>query len=178
MRSDADARSNVLYAGVHLGGVMAPEHRLDDDEGRATVARAYGRWRKEIRQRATVDPGQRFDNPPRCQFEASLHRLADAYDVSVVSVGLFRPRQLAPAVVVRSTNYEALARATPAILRALDPKRRTDDDRTGWRWEAFSFQAVDERGVPFLAAFNFWRGPHAGGGRWARSDPLFPFEHG
>jgi len=54
---------------------------------------------------------------------------------------------------------------------------RTNDDRTGWRYEGFFLEADDEHGVPFAAVFNFWRGSGGGGGQFARSDPLIPFEH-
>jgi hypothetical protein len=65
-----------------------------------------------------------------------------------------------------------LAQATPAILKQLDPKNSTGDDRTGWRYEGFFFRADDEYAVPFLAVFNFMRGTYSrGGGQWARSEP-------
>jgi hypothetical protein len=71
-----------------------------------------------------------------------------------------------------------LSHDTAAVLRRLDPKRRTVDDRTGWAWEGFYFEARDAKGVPFLAVFNFWRGAHAGGGEWARDESLYPFPNG
>jgi len=95
-----------------------------------------------------------------------------------VRVELLDPRQLAPVVIVRTTHYVELANATASILRHIDPKVRTNDDRTGWRYEGFFFEAQDEHGVPFLGVFNFWRGAGAGGGQWARSEQLFPFNHG
>jgi hypothetical protein len=48
----------------------------------------------------------------------------------------------------------------------------------GRRYEGFYLEAQDERGVPFLGVYNFWRGNHKGGGQWARSEPLYPFQHG
>src|SRR5207247_101479 len=107
-----------------------------------------------------------------------LGAAARSHDFEVVSFRLLRPRRLAPRIVVRTTHYLELAHATRGILRRLDPKAATGDDRTGWRYEGFYFEADDEHGVPFLVVFNFLRGPHAGGGQWARSDPLFPFAHG
>ena len=54
----------------------------------------------------------------------------------------------------------------------------------GWRYKGFPNSTPLESQV-FLPEevwhdklpdpFNFWRGPHAGGSQWARSDPLFPF---
>jgi hypothetical protein len=105
-----------------------------------------------------------------------LPALARRYDFEVTSMQLRRPRQLAPSIVVRTRRYVELARATRVILKQLDPKARTNDDRTGWRYEGFFFEGDDEHGVPFLAAFNFWRGP-GGGGQWARSERLYPFAH-
>jgi hypothetical protein len=92
-------------------------------------------------------------------------------------VDLLRPRQLAPRIVVRTGDYLRVTRAMPEILRAIDPKARTNDDRTGWRYEGFYFEADDGHGVPFALAFNFWRGSSAGGGQWARSERLYPFAH-
>lgn len=94
---------------------------------------------------------------------------------TVLSLNVVRPRQLAPEVVVLTTHYVEVAEATRLILLRVDPKASTGDDRTGWRYEGFFFQAEDEHGVPFLIAFNFWRGGGGGGGQWARSDRLFPF---
>jgi hypothetical protein len=93
-------------------------------------------------------------------------------------VQLLHPRQLAPLVIVKAADKRALAAATPAILRRIDPKARTGDDRTGWAYDGFLFEALDSNGVPFLVVFNNWRGPHAGGGQWASDPSLFPFAHG
>jgi hypothetical protein len=96
----------------------------------------------------------------------------------VVRLALLHPLQAAPIVVVATPNRRAMARATRAILRLIDPRARTTDDRLGWAYEGFLFEAVDERGVPFVIAHNAWRGPHAGGGQWASSPSLYPFDHG
>ena len=90
---------------------------------------------------------------------------------------LLRPRQLAPEIAVRTTDYLGLAQALPGILRRLDPHEGRSDTR-GWSYEGFFIEARDERGVPFLAVYNFWRGQHKGGGQWARSEALYPFQHG
>lgn len=169
-------RRDVLYAGVHLGRLQTG-HGIDDGEARLAVGRAYATWRAELRHRALIAPRQRFDNPSRRAFETKLRRLARANGFRVVSARLRHPRGAAPDLVVSSRAYERLAREVPDLLQQLDPKSDTGDDRTGWRWEGFFFEAVDERGVPFLATFNFWRGPSAGGGQWARSDALYPFAH-
>ena len=135
-------------------------------------------WRSELRKRAREAPRQRFDNLSPQVLRRRLEAAARRYDFEVVSFRLLRPRQLAPRIVVRTRHDVELAHAVPRILRRLDPKAGTGDDRTGWRYEGFWFEADDEHGDPLLAVFNFWRGPHAGGGQWARSDRLYPFSHG
>jgi hypothetical protein len=61
---------------------------------------------------------------------------------------------------------------------AVQPRSALISDRTGWAYEGFFFEARDTDNVPFLAVWNYWRGPHAGGGQWARGEDLLPFQHG
>jgi hypothetical protein len=110
--------------------------------------------------------------------EARLRIASSRYDFTVVNVQILHPRQAAPFVAVEAEDKHALAASTPAILRLIDPKAKTSDDRTGWAYEGFLFEARDSHGVPFLATFNWWRGPHAGGGQWAADATLDPFPHG
>ncbi|MDQ2982759.1 MAG: hypothetical protein M3R70_02370 [Actinomycetota bacterium] len=91
---------------------------------------------------------------------------------------MYRPRQLAPLLVVQTAEPKQLADATGAILSSLDPKARTTDDRTGWAFEGFYFEARDGNGRPAFVTFNYWRGSIPGGGQWARSESLYPFAHG
>lgn len=46
-----------------------------------------------------------------------------------------------------------------------------------WRFEGFYLEGRDERGVPFVIVTDVVRG-EVMGGQWARSDALFPFQHG
>jgi hypothetical protein len=175
----SDNRRSILEQGVQLHR-GAGVRRISADEALADVTKSETWWRHQIASRARAYPRQHFENLPAHELRLRLTRLAARYDFRIVSFDLWRPLpdQLAPRVVVATTHYQALAHATPAILKQLDPKRTTADDRTGWRYEGFFFQANDEHAVPFLAAFNFWRGIYSrGGGQWARSDPLFPFAH-
>ena len=71
---------------------------------------------------------------------------------------------------------EPLLLSTPEIARALDPKNPGEEDWQGWDYEGFFLGAQDESGDPFLAVFNFMR--DHGGGQWARSEGLYPYEHG
>jgi hypothetical protein len=135
-------------------------------------------WRANLRSGAAADPTRRFPNLSRATLIARLRLAANRYHFTVVSVRILHPRQSAPFVAVEATDKRALAASTPAILHLIDPKARTNDDRTGWAYEGFLFEARNNHGAPFLAAFNWWRGPHAGGGQWAADSGLYPFGHG
>lgn len=161
--SDAAASASGEFAAGSSGRVAA------------TVVR---RWRADLRSAALVAPGDHFKNLSRSTLFDRLRIQAVRKNFAVVSVQLLRPGQLAPLVVVEAVDKRAFVAATPAILKAIDPKRSTGDDRTGWAYEGFLLEAVDSSGVPFLVVFNHWRGPHAGGGQWASDPALFPFAHG
>jgi len=135
-------------------------------------------WRANLRAAALADPNEHFPSPSRAVLGARLRLAASRFHFAVVSVQFFHPRQAAPSVVIETKDEQALSASTPAILRLIDPKARTNDDRTGWAYEGFLFEARDSHGVPFLATFNWWRGPHAGGGQWAVTPSLLPFPHG
>jgi hypothetical protein len=169
--------SSVLEQGVQVGRIGG-RHVIGKAEAIAAARSASAEWERELRERARAAPDRRFDNLDPRLLRRRLALAARRYGFEVVSIRLLRPRQLAPRIVVRTSRYLELARATPGILSRLDPKAPTADDRTGWRYEGFYFEAQDEHGVPFLLAFNFWRGRGPGGGQWARSEPLYPFEHG
>jgi hypothetical protein len=168
---------SVLDEGRSVG-VSGGRHKVGSDEATRSVGAALRSWNRELAKRASAAPAQRFDNLPVATLERRLQVLAAAHDFEVVTLQLNRPAQLAPRIVVRTTHYLELAKATPLILRRLDPKRATNDDRTGWRFEGFFFEARDEHGTPFLATFNFWRDGNGGGGQFARSERLYPFAHG
>jgi hypothetical protein len=169
----------VLYQGVglHQPGTTMVNHRISDAAARQGGTLAREQWEQEIRLRATEAPRERFVNLSPEMLKKRLAEAADDHGFRVVAVKLLRPRQLAPEIVIRTTRYLALARALPGILHSLDPHSGHSDTR-GWSYEGFFFEAQDERGVPFLGVYNFWRGDHKGGGQWARSEPLYPFPHG
>jgi hypothetical protein len=171
---------SILERGVGPG-LSGRVHRISAAEAHSDVTKTESWWRHQITSRAAAYPRRHFPNLPAEELRLLLARLAARYHFQVVSLEVWRPlpHQLAPKVVVTTTHDLALAQTTPAIMKQLDPKRRTDDDRTGWRYEGFFFQANDDHAVPFLAVFNFMRGTYSrGGGQWARSEPLFPFAHG
>jgi hypothetical protein len=177
MASACGEHKSVLDEGVGMG-MSDKTQVISRAEALADGRRRLAYWKSEIRKKAKADPKTRFQNPDTDLFLQRVSDAASRYEFDVVSVELLRPRQLAPKVIVSTTHYLDLARKTPAILRRLDPKAATSDDRTGWRYEAFYFEARDEHGVPFLTVFNSMRGPRAGGGQWARSERLYPFQHG
>ncbi len=169
----------VLYEGVGLRhpGTKVVNHRVNDAAARRGGARVRDQWEREIRSRAIESPREHFAN---LSLEMLKERLAEAardHGFQIVAAKLLRPRQLAPEITVRTTHYLALTHALPGILRRLDPHIGHSDTH-GWSYEGFYFEAQDERGVPFLGVYNFWRGQHKGGGQWARSESLYPFPHG
>ena len=157
-------------------GLSSYKHVFSDAEAHNVGKNARVEWEHELAKRAREGDDSRFHNLPPSVLEQRLAEVAKRDRFTVVSVTFLHPRQLAPLVVVRTTHYVALARATPAILGRIDPKRNNGPDTTGWAYEGFYFEAQDERGIPFLITQNFMRGRGPGGGQWARSDGLFPFD--
>jgi hypothetical protein len=167
----------VLHEGLQ-GRFGQPVRRFSDTEARHAGSLIESSWRRELLRRAQAAPHQRFDNLSASALRARLQDAARREGFDVVDVDLLRPRQLAPRIVVQTDDYLVMTQAMPRLLRRLDPKVRTNDDRTGWRYEGFYFEARDKQGVPFAIVDNFWRGSGPGGGQWARSERLFPFPHG
>jgi hypothetical protein len=174
---DSERSRAVLYQGRIGPGHNRVAHRVSDSAARHGGQLARTQWEYEIRNRAREAPREHFANLSAATLRERLREAADEHGLEVVSVNLLRPRQLAPEIIVRTTDYLGLAHTLPGILHKLDPHEGSSDTR-GWSYEAFFIEARDERGVPFLAVFNHWRGQHKGGGQWARSEALYPFLHG
>lgn len=134
---------------------------------------AYRAWSAALRAGAAADRRVTFPNPPVAVLRGRLRSAGRRYGFRVAQLYVKWPRQQAPYIVVSSSNRRSFARAVPAILRLLDPKRDT-----GWAYEGFYLEARDRSGSPFLVVFNHWRGPHGGGGQWGRNADLYPFAHG
>jgi len=133
--------------------------------GWATTSREG--WRSGLLELARISPKQVFPSPGR---EALLKRLkaeAREHHFQVVSVELLHPRQFAPVVVVRTTEYVAFASAANGIL-----------GRLGQGYEGFYLEAEDEFGVPFLSVHILARSVRdpeefpSWGLPFVRSDPL------
>lgn len=162
-------RSVLTQGGFQFHSVV---HKVSDREAARSARSTRAHWMRAIKGAARKYPGIPFRSPSREVLLARLGREAKAHDFEVVSLRMLRPRDLAPLIIVRTTHYVSLARATGAILGNLDRERSYDPD-----YEGFYFEAQDERGVPFFSAYNVRRG-QIEGGEWARSEPLYPFPHG
>lgn len=172
----ADSRS-VLLSGI------SPDARgakiVIDDATASRDARGIERkWLTEIGQRARTTPGERFVNPSTSQFRQRLAAAATRYGFTVKSLRFLRPRQLAPLSVVQTTHYVDLARDFRLMDKTLNPLKERRTDGLDGAFEGFFFEAQDEHGVPFFVIDDAIRGPHGGGGEWARAEALFPFSHG
>jgi hypothetical protein len=143
------------------------------------VARAKQEWLAELRSSArTGDRDAVFPSPSRAVLVRRLGDAAKRHGFRIAGVRMLHPFQSAPVVVIRSDARERIARATPAIVAAIDPRHVTKTNPSGYAYEGYFLVAEDSRGVPFLATFNHWRAPHVGGGEWAASESLYPFPHG
>ena len=168
-------KKSILDEGVGAG-MLGERHVVGSTEARRAARTTTMQWERELRRGAEQRPRTRFRNLPPNELRRRLDLVARKLDFEVVSIEFLHPRQLAPKIVVRTSDYLRLTRATAGLLRRLDPKQRTTD-RTGWRYEGFYVRAEDEHGTPFMIVYNFWRGG-GGGGEWARSERLYPFQHG
>lgn len=138
--------------------------------------RVRAHWEAELAQGVGERPDLEFANLSREEFIDRLDRAAERYDFDVEHVEFLEPKQLAPMVVVRSTDPFALAKIAPKVADSLNPHAPTGDDRTGWAWEGFYFEARDRENRPAFVILTFWR--RGGGGQWAAEEDLFPFPHG
>ena len=119
--------------------------------------------------------------PKQAIAQAKAEWLADiraAAHSGVVSIQMLHSLQDAPVIVISSARKQSLARSTPKIIDLFDPRHPTRTNPSSYAYEAYFLVAQTTRDVPFLATFNRWRGPHAGGGQWAESETLYPFPHG
>jgi hypothetical protein len=160
----------ILLAALAVFGVANPQH---------AVTQAKRDWLKELRTAAASgDRAKSFPSPPRHVLLQRLHRSESRFGFSLVRVTMLRPLQLAPVVVIRSDDEQAIARATPQIVAGFDPHRVTKENPSGFAYEGIFFLAETSKGVPYLAVFNHWRAPHVGGGQWAARESLYPYPHG
>jgi hypothetical protein len=171
----------VLLGGGGAGTVVALNsvNGLTPASKGIDIAAIEKLWHSNLELGARVNPGERFSSPSKAVLLRRLRLAASRYHFTLVRVQVMHPRQAAPLVVVETSDEQALSASMPAILRLVDPQVRTDNDRTGWAYEGFLFEARNTNGVPFVATFNWWRNPDSpGGGQAASSQRLYPFPHG
>jgi hypothetical protein len=171
----ADSRA-ILYEGIRPPANGAV-HRIGDRQASLSGRDALRFWRRQLRIRAREAPNQSFKNPSPAELRRAIYAESRHYHFRVLSIRFLRPRQLAPEVIVETSDYLRLAQAVPRIMARIDPRSPAAYDAKGWAYEGFYFQADDERRVPFLSVSNFLRGPNGGGGEFARSERLYPYPH-
>lgn len=159
----------LLAPGVGLLAALSPNEEpyvaLEND------------WREALAKGAKSNPGATFENLSPAELNKRLERAARDQGFTVVSLELLKPVGLAPLIVIKTSDPSRVVRGFPELWRSIDPHQGFDD-RTGWAFEGIFLKAIDDDNEPFLVAFNHWRGHPAGGGGWARSPDLSPFEHG
>lgn len=159
----------------HSGARLQPASVSQAHDSESALRSA---WKTSIQLGAEEQPELRFANPTQSEFMSQLSKAADEYQFDVVSAKILTPVQDAPFVVIQTTDPSGLAKAAPRILAQLDPREPASDDRSGWAYEAFFFEARDAAGTPFLIVHRSLRDPHGGGGQWATNEALLPFDHG
>lgn len=170
----ASSRS-ILYKGIAPGG--GPRIVISDAAAARDGKAIRKRWLTDIARAGREYPKPRFHNLSASQLRARLAIAAARYGFTVERVQFLHPRQVAPLVIVQTHHYLAMAHAFGTVLyKSLDPLRR--HLRPKETFEAFFFEAQDERGVPFIIVSYDARGRGAGGGMWARSEELYPGPHG
>jgi hypothetical protein len=132
-------------------------------------------WLSTIRAHAVKAPEEHFASPGSSVLRSRLARTAARYNLRVVSLRMRHPRQLAPEVVVESTDFVHAAKHLGAVIDAIDPAHPPHSNARVY--EAIFVELVDERGIPYALAFDSLRG-HIEGGQWARAEALYPFAHG
>ena len=139
----------TLTAGFHQpAGCPCPSPTAA--ESRRGAKRSFAEWRTAVstQKRPGLAPAL-----TRHQFRRRLAAAAARYHFAVKRVWFVHAPALAPAVIVETRQYFALARAIHRFMPSLCP---------GGCANVF-FEAQDERGVPFIA------------GNWLRSDWLDPY---
>lgn len=115
---------------------------------------------------------QRFPNPSPATFRKRVALVGRRYGFRVASLRLLRPLQLAPLLIVEtSQDRTAFVKEIPAILSLVDPAARSAN-----MFEGFYFEARDAQG-PFVETSGGVRGQRWGG-QWSSNPSVYPFAHG
>jgi hypothetical protein len=133
-------------------------------------------WKQELLAASDQDRDVKFPTPSQEIFRKRLDAAVSTYGFRVLRVDWVPAPQGSPLAIVEASSPSRFSDDTPAIADALDPTKPGGQDWQGWDYEGFFLGAQDESGDPFLAVYNFQR--DHGGGQWARSEGLYPYEHG
>ena len=166
----------AFVASGSAGSSLAQTHERPSQ--RAHTLRTQ--WTRYVTRGAALDPKPRFATARRAAIAGAVQRNASGFHYTVERVSVLKGHDGAPLVVVRVTRgpLVSFSKSFPRLWRRLDPVIRSGPDWHAYKYEAFFFEAVDQRGTPFLVVWNAWRQPPRGGGQWARTEVLLPFPHG
>jgi hypothetical protein len=115
---------------------------------------------------------QRFPNPSPVGFRKRVALVGRRYGFRLRSLRLLQPLQLAPLLVVKtSQDRTTFVKEVPKILSLLDPSTRS-----AATFEGFLFEAQDAHG-PFVETSGGVRGQRWGG-QWSWNPNVYPFSHG
>jgi hypothetical protein len=166
-------RRAILYAGIRPG-VAGHRIVISDARARAMARNVTAQWLAGLAADAKRS-SDHFPNLSEGVFRLRLEAAASQYGFKIVRLHFYKPRQLAPYVVVETEHYLRLSRAIPTIAQLLDP-HAGHADQSGWTYEGFYFQGNDERGIPFVIVSDLTRG-QVEGSQFARSEELYPYAH-
>lgn len=115
---------------------------------------------------------QTFPNPSPHAFRKRAALVGRRYGFRIASLRLVRPLQLAPLLVVKtSQSRNAFVKDVPVILSLLNPTTRAAPT-----FEGLYFEAEDAHG-PFVETSGGVRGQRWGG-EWSWNPNVYPFAHG
>jgi hypothetical protein len=144
---------------------------------RTAFAVCYRKWQlqtESLASRARSHAGRTvFRNPPRSVLRARLRIAAARYRFRVRRLTVLRPLGEAPVVVVQTGRPRRFARRLSEVVEAIAPTGhigRYPDPA----YEATYLEALDGRGVPFVAAYRRWRGEAPAGGACVWGNVLPP----
>jgi hypothetical protein len=158
-------------AGVSIAATTTPSPTI-------AVAQAQKEWLSAMQLSAkTGDRAARFPSPSRGVLMQRLRQARRRYGFEIGTVRMLHPLQNAPVIVIRSDKKLAIAHATAAIIKLLDPRHVTNSNPSGHAYEGYFLSAEDRHGIPYLATFHHSRCCPPGGGEWAASENLYPFPH-
>ena len=173
----------AVFAALVLAAVgsiaQATFGRTTHDRSR-TARTLLKQWTAYVESGAKLNPKPHFAKARRTTIEQILERNAGRFGYTPRRVTVLPGRDGAPMIIVKVCGRPlGFSRSFPTLWRRLDPlSQAPGPDWHTYTYEAFFFEALDSHGIPFLVVWNAWRQPPRGGGQWARTEALLPFQHG